>query len=256
MRLAGRAPVVSGNWKMNTNAQTSLELAGALRVALEESSIEVIVFPPFTNIDRVIRALNGTRIRVGAQDVFWEKGGAFTGEISCEMLISLGVSDVLVGHSERRHLLGETDETVNRKAIAALGSGLNLTLAIGETFEERTGGEMEAVLARQLSGSLAGLVREQVEGVIVAYEPVWAIGTGQNATPEQANEAHSFVRGWLDSSFGAGCGDIVRIQYGGSVNASNAGSLFAEPNIDGALVGGASLKPGEFAEIVKVASRG
>lgn len=247
-----RKPVIGGNWKMNTTLQEAIELAGALKLRLGETGdVEVIVCPPFTNLHAVDQILAGTTIELGAQDVFWERKGAYTGEISVDMLRSVGVKTVIVGHSERRHILGESNEVVNRKSRAALDGGLRVILAVGETGDERAAGKTEAVLDEQLRESLNGFSEPDFRAIVLAYEPVWAIGTGLTATPDQAQAAHGFIRAWLRSEFGGGVADRTVIQYGGSVTAANALELLGQPDVDGALVGGASLKPDDFAGIVQ-----
>lgn len=237
---------------MNTTVSEAVELARKLRDRLTSiDDVEVVVFPPFTNLEAVGKVIGDSSLQLGAQDVFWENQGAYTGEISSLMLLSLGVRHVIVGHSERRHILGESNEVVNRKARAALAAGLRVILAIGETAEERSEGRTEAVLERQLAESTADIGSSILGSVVIAYEPVWAIGTGVTATPAQAQEAHAFIRAWLGRRFDANRGDKMRIQYGGSVTPANASELLGQPDVDGALVGGASLKPDDFAAIVQ-----
>jgi triosephosphate isomerase (TIM) len=246
-----RRPIIGGNWKMNTDLTEARALAAALvdRIG-DPGGVEVVICPPFTNLEAVHSLVAGTPLALGAQDVFWEQKGAFTGEISPLMLRSVGAEYVIVGHSERRHVLGESSEIVNRKAKAALAGGLKIILAVGETEEERYEDRTTVVLEDQLDRSLAGFLADELSGAVLAYEPVWAIGTGLTATPEQAEEAHEFIRAWIVDRFGEPAGDGLRIQYGGSVNAENAAELLGMPDIDGALVGGASLKPDDFAAIV------
>jgi triosephosphate isomerase len=198
----------------------------------------------------VHRIVEGSAIQLGAQDVFWEEAGAYTGEVSARMLVAVGCDWVIAGHSERRRLLGESSEVVNRKVRAALRQGLQVILAVGESRDERHAGQTEEVLSTQLRESLVQVRTEDVERLVVAYEPVWAIGTGETATPDQARDAHAFVRAELEQIYGAAVAGGIRIQYGGSVTAQNAAELLAEPGIDGALVGGASLKSDDFAAIV------
>jgi triosephosphate isomerase (TIM) len=247
-----RKPVIGGNWKMNTTLQEAVDLAVALKLRLTDiQDVEVIVCPPFTNLHAVDQTLAGSDLELGAQDVFWEKKGAYTGEISADMLRSVGVKTVIVGHSERRHILGESSEAVNKKGRAALDGGLRIILAVGETGDERATGMTETVLDQQLRESLNGFTEEDFASVIVAYEPVWAIGTGLTATPDQAQVAHEFIRNWLGSEFALEVAASTVIQYGGSVTSANAVELLGQPDVDGALVGGASLKPDEFAGIVQ-----
>jgi len=246
-----RIPVIAGNWKMNKPIGDAVALAQQLKTALAGvDSVELIVCPVFTALQAVSRELAGSNISVGAQNVHWENSGAFTGEISPAMLTEIPVSHVIIGHSERRQYFGETDATVNQRSKAALAARLVPIVCVGESLDERQSGTTEKVVGSQLTGSLAGLTNADMEQVIVAYEPVWAIGTGLTATPEQAQEVHAFIRQLLRSTFGS-VADKVRILYGGSVKASNAGELLQQADIDGALVGGASLNAADFAGIAK-----
>jgi triosephosphate isomerase len=216
--------------------------------------VEVVIVPPFTAIAKVMEALGRAHnIKVGAQNMYWEKSGAFTGEISAPLLRDLFVHYVVLGHSERRALFGETDEMVNRKVRAALEAKLRPIVCIGETLEQRDKGNVEKILSIQLRGSLAGLTPKELQETVIAYEPVWAIGTGRNATPQQAQETHAFVRRTLHEMANDATAERVRIQYGGSVKPENARELMSQPDIDGALVGGASLDPRSFVQIVKAA---
>lgn len=250
-----RKKFVAGNWKMN---MTSSEVAPYLEVFRQETepvnNVDIAIIPPFTALAKASEILGGSqKIRLGAQNMSPEAKGAYTGEISAAMLRDLFVRYVLVGHSERRRLFGETDELVHRKVVTALNSELRPILCIGETLEERQAGQEKAILEAQLEGALKALTQEQLEEIIIAYEPVWAIGTGLTATPAQAQEAHQFIRDYLKTSAGVEIADKTRILYGGSVTADNARELLSEPDIDGALVGGASLDPRSFAEIVAAA---
>lgn len=250
-----RKKFVAGNFKMN---MTSSEVAPYLEVFRQETEklndVDIVLIPPFTAIAKASEILGGTqKIRIGAQNMSPEAKGAYTGEISATMLRDLFVRYVLVGHSERRRLFGETDELVRRKLVTALASELRPILCVGETLEERQAGQEKAVLEGQLRGALEGLTPEQISEVIVAYEPVWAIGTGLTATPEQAQEAHLFIRDYLGKLAGTSLANKARILYGGSVTPANAKELMSQPDIDGALVGGASLDPRGFAEIVAAA---
>ena len=211
---------------------------------------EIVVCPPFVNINAAVESARGTNIEIGAQDVFWLKEGAYTGEIAAPMLAAAGCKWVIVGHSERRQYFGETDETVFKKTAAALEAGLTPIVCVGERLEEREAGSTEAVLSAQCTGGLCGLNPEQFSRIVLAYEPVWAIGTGKTATPEIAAAAHGFLRSELETQFGADLASACRILYGGSVKPDNIKGLMAEPDIDGALVGGASLDPVSFAAIV------
>jgi triosephosphate isomerase len=252
MTNSARRPIIGGNWKMNTELSEARALASDLvqRVA-DPGGVDVVICPPFTNLHTVSEVIHTSSLRLGAQDVFWEQKGAYTGEVSPQMLQSVGAEYVIVGHSERRHILGESNEVVNRKALAALAGGLKIILAVGETEDERRSDRTEAVLEAQLSESLAGFTNADLLGTALAYEPVWAIGTGLTATPDQAEEAHRFIRACMRDRFDPDAAAGLRIQYGGSVNAGNAAELLGMPDVDGALVGGASLKAGEFAEIVR-----
>ena len=218
------------------------------------SAVEVVIAPPFTAIAKVAATLGRAQnIKVGAQNMYWERNGAFTGEISAGMLRDLFVRYVVLGHSERRQLFGETDEVVNRKAHAAHEASLRPIVCVGETLEQRDKGSVEKILALQLRGSLAGLKQKELQETVIAYEPVWAIGTGRNATPAQAQEAHAFIRGTLTQMADPATAGRMRIQYGGSVKPDNARALMSQPDIDGALVGGASLDARSFAQIVLAA---
>jgi triosephosphate isomerase (TIM) len=249
-----RRPFIAGNWKMYRGPGEADTLAGELKKALfDHGAVDVAVAPPHLAIPEVVSRLRHTGLLVAAQNLHWEKEGAFTGEVSAEMIRSCGCTHVIIGHSERRQYFGETDASVNRKIFAAFRAGLLSIVCVGETLAERDAGQALSVVQRQLNGAFEGLGSEQVETVTVAYEPVWAIGTGRNATPEQAQEMHLAIRQWLGKRFGARVADVVRIQYGGSVKPSNAALLLAEPDIDGALVGGASLDASSFASIVNAA---
>ena len=247
---------IFGNWKMNTSAAEAKALAGGLAKELGAfDDVVVGVCPPFVYLAAVAEAIAGSPIRLGAQDVYPEPEGAFTGEISPGMLLDVGCAVAIVGHSERRHVLGEPDELIRRKARAARQAGLEVILCVGELIEEREAGHTEKVVERQVLGALEGLPRDLVHGVTIAYEPVWAIGTGRTATVDQAQPVHAFIRRIVGEMFGADAAGSVIIQYGGSVKPDNARELMAQPDIDGALVGGASLKVDSFAEIVREARR-
>ncbi|HZX41978.1 MAG TPA: triose-phosphate isomerase [Myxococcaceae bacterium] len=248
-----RRPLVAGNWKMHRTGPEAVELIQQLRDGLPQGRAEVMVAPPFTALEAVSRALDGSGIALGAQNVHWEAQGAFTGEISAGMLKALGVTQVIVGHSERRQLFFETDSWVSRKARAVLHAGMRPVVCIGETLAERDAGRTLEVCTGQLTGSLAGVAVEEMSHVVLAYEPVWAIGTGRNATPAQAQEVHAHARESLVRLFGRPVSESVRILYGGSVKADNAAELLRQADVDGALVGGASLKAQEFLAIVAAA---
>ncbi len=252
-----RKKIVAANWKMNkTAAEVESYLKSFLKEIGDDTSVEVVVIPPFTALAKASEILETERtqaVKLGAQNMNPEKSGAFTGEISAGMLRDLYVRYVVLGHSERRALYGEDDAFVNRKVISALDSSLRPILCIGETLAQRDAGQVESVLETQLRGGLASVEEKQLTDLVIAYEPVWAIGTGRNATPEQAQDAHAFIRKTLAGMYPEAAADKVRIQYGGSVKPNNAAELMAQPDIDGALVGGASLDPHDFSEIVAAA---
>jgi len=241
-----RRALIVANWKMNkTIGETEDFFRSFLSMVKELTDIDIVIAPPFTSLSTASRLLETTNIKLAAQNMFYEERGAFTGEISAEMLLSAGCSFVIIGHSERRQYFSETDEIVNKKIKTARKNGLEVILCIGESLEERENNKTFEVLDRQLAGSLEGI---SLDGLTIAYEPVWAIGTGKTATPRQANEAHTYIREWL-RKYGEGA-DSIRILYGGSVNPENIRALMSEPEVDGTLVGGASLKPESFSKIV------
>ena len=247
-----RTKFIAGNWKMFTNTTTARELAGAVVKGLgAESRVHVAVCPPFPYLVAVAEMLRGTPISLGAQNVYAEKEGAFTGEVSPAMLLDVGCRYVILGHSERRHVLGESDAFINRKVHAALTAGLRVILCVGELLAERQAQCTEQVLDTQISQGLAGLMADQFANLVIAYEPVWAIGTGQVATPEQAQAAHAFIRQRVGQLFSDKTAAALVIQYGGSVKPDNAATLLKLPDVDGALVGGASLKADQFLGIVR-----
>jgi triosephosphate isomerase len=250
-----RKKIVAANWKMNMLQAEAAEFVKDLLLEIGDmSAVEVVIVPPFTAIAKVAESLGKAQnIKVGAQNMFWEHSGAFTGEISAPMLRDLFVRYVVLGHSERRQMFGETDEIVNRKVRAALEATLRPIVCVGETLEQRERGSVEKILSLQLHGSLAGLAGKDFQEIVIAYEPVWAIGTGRNATPQQAQEAHAFIRDTLAKLSDATTAGRIRIQYGGSVKVDNARALMSQPDIDGALVGGASLDARSFAQIVQAA---
>ncbi|MBW1809926.1 MAG: triose-phosphate isomerase [Deltaproteobacteria bacterium] len=246
-----RKPFIAGNWKMNLASKAAAELAGRLLAKVSDfEGIEVAVAPTATSLAAVIEVLRGSPIEVAAQNCYWEESGAFTGELSTEMIKEIGCSHVIIGHSERRQFFAETDETVNKKLQAAYRAGLMPIVCIGESLGHRESGRTMEVVAGQLKGALKDISVEQMQQLTVAYEPIWAIGTGKTATPDQAQEVHAFLRGQLMEMFGQNVADVVRIQYGGSVKPSNAKELMDKPDIDGALVGGASLKADDFIGIL------
>ncbi|MEM7622518.1 MAG: triose-phosphate isomerase [Planctomycetota bacterium] len=252
--MGDRRPFVGGNWKMNTSRSSAAELARGVvdGAGGAVDGCDVAVCPPFPYLLTVGAVLDelGGGVMLGAQDVYHEAEGAFTGEVSVAMLAECGVKVVLTGHSERRHVIGEPDELINLKTRASLDGGLHCILCVGETIEQREGGETDAVNERQLRAGLAGISAEQMSSVTIAYEPVWAIGTGKTATPADAQAAHAAIRGVLGALYGADVAGATRIQYGGSVKPGNAEELFGQPDIDGGLIGGAALKAGDFSAIV------
>jgi triosephosphate isomerase len=245
---------VAGNWKMNLTRAQGVKLAGAV---VEQQGkfvgVDIAVCPAFPYLAAVHEVVAGSRVALGAQNMYFEKSGAFTGEVSAAMLADCGCTYAILGHSERRHVLGETNEHVNRKLHAALAAGIKPILCVGELLAERQAGRTHDVVAGHVRGGLMGVRHENVRDVTIAYEPVWAIGTGVVATPEQAEDAHAFIRRTLTEMFGADLAQVVRIQYGGSVKPDNAGALLQLPNVDGALVGGASLKAEDFLGILHAA---
>lgn len=248
--MSKRKPLIAGNWKMYKTKQEAKELITQLLPLIDKSQVDVAVFPPYTSLETVLGLTEGTALQVGAQDVFWEDEGAFTGEVSPTMLKALGCTCCLVGHSERRQYFGETDETVNKKIKALLKHGLTPVVCVGETLDQREAGSTQKVIDRQIRQGLAGLAAREVEQLIIAYEPVWAIGTGKTATAAQAQEVIGYIRSILAQDFGQNTAEKVRILYGGSVKPQNIKELMAQPDLDGALVGGASLKAEDFAAIV------
>jgi triosephosphate isomerase len=251
-----RRPLISGNWKMNLTHLDAIAVVQKLAFSLDrDRAIDVSIHPPFTALRSVQTLLDADSIPIflGAQDVFWEERGAYTGEISPTMLAKLSVTYVIVGHSERRHYFGETDDMVNKKVAAVLKAGMTPIMCVGETLDEREAGASEARVLDQLERGLSGLDPESVAGLVVAYEPIWAIGTGRTANPEDCQTMCRAVRGAVASAFGRDAAAALRVQYGGSVQPSNIAALMAQADVDGALVGGASLNPDEFAQIVQFA---
>ena len=246
-----RTPIIVGNWKLNKTVREAVGLVDSLQLLVAEATdVEIVVAPVFTGLTAVAKALAGGNIRLGAQDVFWEDSGAFTGEVSPGMLKDVGCDYVIIGHSERRQYFSETNETVNRKAKAAHAHGLIPIICAGESLEEREAGETEAVVKDHILNGIDGLTADQIVSTVIAYEPVWAIGTGQNATPDQAQDVHALIRSLLSEIYSADVAWQVRIQYGGSVKPDNAATLIAQPDVDGALVGTASWEAESFAQIV------
>ena len=244
-----RKPIIAGNWKMNKTPSEARELVTALAPLVKDAVCDVVVCTPAVNFAAVSEAIKGTNIKLGAQNMHWKESGAYTGELSAAMLKECGVEYVILGHSERRQYFGETDATVNLRTLAAVKAGLTPIVCVGEKKEEREAGYTNALVSYQTLIALSGLTAEQVKGVVIAYEPVWAIGTGLTATDEQANETIGVIREAIRSAYGD-VADEVRIQYGGSMNPKNCKGLMAQPEIDGGLIGGASLKAEDFAKVV------
>ncbi len=245
-----RKPIIAGNWKMNKTQAEATALIDALKPLVKDAECDVVVCVPFTDIGAAVAAAKGSNVCVGAQNVHFAANGAYTGEISADMLLEAGVEYVIIGHSERRQYFGETDETVNKRTLTALAKGLKPIVCVGESLEERETGKTEAVLKEQIINGLKDV--EDVTKVVIAYEPIWAIGTGKTATAEQANETIGFIRKTVAEAFCPKCAEKVRIQYGGSMNAKNAHELMSMPEIDGGLIGGASLKAEDFSIVVKM----
>jgi len=250
--MMGRLPFMAGNWKMNKTTGEAIDLVRELKAAISGvKGVEVAVAPPFTALYAVCKELEGSFIRLAAQNLYWEEKGAFTGEVSPLMLKEVGCHYVIIGHSERRQFFGETDETVNRRIKAALAQGLKVIFCIGETLKEKEEGKTFSVIERQVEDGLKNLGDKEMENIVIAYEPVWAIGTGKTATPGQAEEVHRFIRGKIEKLYSREVSEEIRIQYGGSVTPENIKGLMEQANIDGALVGGASLKAESFSKIVR-----
>ncbi|OGW75031.1 MAG: triose-phosphate isomerase [Omnitrophica bacterium RBG_13_46_9] len=250
-----RRPIIAGNWKMNKTSEEAILLSnGIKRDLFDIQNIEIVLCPPFTSLSDVRDVILDTNIILGAQNMHWQAEGAFTGEIAPGMLKHIGCKYVIIGHSERRIYFGETNETVEKKVRAALKENLSPILCVGEKLKERENGKTFDVVSEHVEKGLLGVGEKEILDVVIAYEPVWAIGTGKNATPDQAQEVHKFIRGILSDKYGKEISDNVRIQYGGSVNPDNIADLIKEKDIDGALVGGASIKEGSFVDLVKRAS--
>lgn len=246
-----RKPIIAGNWKMNKTTAEARDLASKLIPLVSGvKDRDIVLAPTFTALSTVAETIKSANMVLAAQDLFWEDKGAFTGEISAEMLLDLGCKYVIIGHSERRQFFGETDETVNKKVRQALNKGLLPIVCVGELLNEREAGRVHEVIERQVTGALKAVSAVEMQNIVIAYEPVWAIGTGKTATPDQANEVHAFIRQKVKALFNTQVADSLRIQYGGSVTPDNVSVLMAMPDIDGALVGGASLKPESFAALV------
>ncbi|MDE7463640.1 MAG: triose-phosphate isomerase [Clostridiales bacterium] len=248
-----RKPIIAGNWKMNKTAAECRELVTSLLPKVKGAKCDVVICVPFTDIALAAELAKGSNVKVGAQNIAWADSGAFTGEISAAMLKEAGAEYVIIGHSERRQYFGETDKTVNARLVQALKNGLKPIVCVGEKLEEREGGKTEEVCKTQTAGAFEGISAEDAAKVVIAYEPVWAIGTGKTATDEQANETIGYIRSVVAELYGKKIADGMRIQYGGSMNAKNVDGLMAQPEVDGGLIGGASLKADDFAYIVNAA---
>ena len=255
MNKAKRRAVIAGNWKMNKNRAEAKVLITELLPLVKDADCEVVLCTPYTNLETALALTEGTNVKVGAENCHWAESGAFTGEISAPMLKELGVQYVIIGHSERRQYFGETDETVARRVRAALDSGLEVILCVGETLEQREADITGEIIAIQVKKALAGVTAEELRHIIIAYEPVWAIGTGKTATADQAEEVCGQIRKVIGEVYGEAVAEATTIQYGGSMNAKNCDGLLAQPDIDGGLIGGASLKAPDFAAIVAAASK-
>jgi len=245
-----RKPIIAGNWKMHKTMNEALKFTNDIKDEASKTDVEIVICCPFTVISEVKKAIDGTKVKLGAQNMHWEEEGAFTGEISASMLKDLGVDYVIIGHSERRRYFNETDEIVNKKVIKAIEKGLKPIICVGETLNEREKNKTFDIVKRQTLVALEGVGRDEIIDVVIAYEPIWAIGTGKTASSRDANEVIAYIRSLLQNKYGSEISEEVRIQYGGSVKPSNATEIMNEADIDGALVGGASLKAEEFLEIV------
>lgn len=255
MNKSLRKAIVAGNWKMNNDRKAAKALITELAPMVKDAGCEVVLCVPFTNLETALSLCEGTNLHVGAQNCHWAASGAFTGEISAQMLAEMGVEYVIIGHSERRQYFGETDQTVNARTRAALDAGLKVILCVGEVLEQREQGVTEEVVSMQTKIALGGVSEQELQNIVIAYEPVWAIGTGKTATADQAEEVCAVIRGVIAGLYGQAAADAMTIQYGGSMNAKNADELVAKPDVDGGLIGGASLKAPDFAAIVKAASK-
>ncbi len=256
MKKALRKAVIAGNWKMNNTPAQTTALINEMKPLVAGADCEVVLCVPFVDIAAAVEAAKGSNIKIGAENVHFKASGAYTGEVSADMLVASGVEYVVIGHSERRQYFGETDQTVNLRSLAALNAGLKAIICVGETLEQRELGYTETLLKYQTKMALTGVTKEQLKNVIIAYEPVWAIGTGVTATADQADEGNGFVRAAIAEAYGEEAAEAVTVQYGGSMNAKNAEELVSKVNVDGGLIGGASLKAADFSVIVKAASEG
>ena len=255
MNKALRPAVIAGNWKMNKTPSETVALINEMKPLVADAACDVVLCVPFVDLAPAVQAAAGSNIKIGAQNVHFEKSGAFTGEISADMLKEVGAEYVIVGHSERRTYFGETDVTVNKRTLAALNAGLKVIVCVGEYLEQREQGITRELVSMQTKIALGGVTPAQLKQVIIAYEPVWAIGTGKTATAQQANEVNAAIRGAVAELYGQAAADGLTIQYGGSMNAGNAEELLAQPDVDGGLIGGASLKAKDFSIIVQAASK-
>ena len=255
MNKAKRRTVIAGNWKMNKTPSETTALINEMKPLVKDADCDVVLCVPFVDIAAAIEASKGSDIRIGAENVHFKESGAYTGEVSAKILKECGVEYVVIGHSERRQYFGETDQTVNLRTLAALNGGLKAIVCVGETLEQRELGYTETLLKYQTKMALTNVTAEQLKNVIIAYEPVWAIGTGVTATAEQADEGNGFVRSAIEEVYGKDVAETVTVQYGGSMNAKNADELLSKVNVDGGLIGGASLKAEDFSIIVKAASK-
>ena len=256
MDKAKRKAIIAGNWKMNKTATEAAKLVDELIPAVKDASCEVVICTPYTDLVTAVEKTKGTNIHVGAENVHFEKSGAFTGEISADMLVDLGVEYVIVGHSERRQYFAETDQTVNKRALAALNAGLKVIICVGESLQQREEGVTEELVRMQTKIALRDVTAEQMANVVIAYEPIWAIGTGKTATADQAEEVCAAIRKVVGELYGADAAKALTVQYGGSMNPKNAEELLSKPDVDGGLIGGASLKADQFAVIVEAATKG
>lgn len=255
MKKSVRKAVIAGNWKMNKTPSEAKALINEMKPLVADADCDVVLCVPFIDIPAAVEAAEGSNIKIGAENIHFKASGAYTGEVSADMLKEAGVKYVVIGHSERRQYFGETDQTVNLRTLAALGAGFTAIVCVGETLEQRELGYTETLLKYQTKMALTNVTAEQLKNVIIAYEPVWAIGTGVTATAEQADEGNGFVRAAIAEAYGADVAETVTVQYGGSMNAKNAEELLSKVNVDGGLIGGASLKAEDFSVIVKAASK-
>ncbi len=256
MNKSTRKAVIAGNWKMNKTPSETTALINEMKPLVADASCDVVLCVPYIDIPAAVEAAKGSNIKIGAENVHFKSSGAYTGEVSVDMLKEAGVEYVVIGHSERRQYFGETDQTVNLRALAALNGGLKAIICVGETLEQRELGYTETLLKYQTKMALTNVTADQLKNVIIAYEPVWAIGTGVTATADQADEGNGYVRAAIAEAYGAEVAETVTVQYGGSMNAKNAAELVSKVNVDGGLIGGASLKAQDFSVIVKAASEG